>query len=284
MKSQPNRLNKKLRTRWDELINAEGKTLGLSGCRPFLENKLINDIFYEGLYKGRPCIVKCSSRDPESICIEFNVLIRLHKKSPNNFPEPFCVFLSEDARFAFLAMEKIIPTVDIKPSVALNDILTIANTLQSEGIVHRDIYHDNIFIGKDGHLKLIDFQFAIDRKTLIVTSWLKKHWKYHYIIFARTVEQLPATWNDVTSLRRFIRKKFSNAPDFVNVDTQLARIEPEESIRIIPSARLLPAIILYLISLWMQCKFCQKATRKEKLVKRMHASIKLIKYIISEKI
>ena len=57
-----NALPRRLRAKWDELIATEGAAMGLSECRVFLENKLVNDIFYEGLFKGRPCVVKCSSR------------------------------------------------------------------------------------------------------------------------------------------------------------------------------------------------------------------------------
>ena len=53
------KLNERRRRRWDALIETEGKALGLDCCRPFLEKKLVNDIFYEGLFHGRPCIVKC---------------------------------------------------------------------------------------------------------------------------------------------------------------------------------------------------------------------------------
>ena len=53
-------LPKSLRARWDDLIATEGRALGLDGCRPFIENKLVNDIFYDGTFKGLPCVVKCS--------------------------------------------------------------------------------------------------------------------------------------------------------------------------------------------------------------------------------
>ena len=68
-----NPLSWRKRAAWDALVREEGAKMGLSDCRAFLENKLVNDIFYEGVFKGRPCVVKCSSRAPESIENEYKL-------------------------------------------------------------------------------------------------------------------------------------------------------------------------------------------------------------------
>ena len=75
-------LSRRKRAAWDALIESEGPALGLSDCRSFLENKLVNDIFYEGTFKGGPCIVKCSSRAPESIENEYKMSRRLNAVAP----------------------------------------------------------------------------------------------------------------------------------------------------------------------------------------------------------
>ena len=94
------RLDSRTRRKWDALIEAEGKAVGLTDCRPFLERKLVNDIFYEGLCKGRPCIVKCSSRAPESIVNEYELAKRLYETDPVHFP---AVFAYHPGPWAFVA-------------------------------------------------------------------------------------------------------------------------------------------------------------------------------------
>ena len=97
-------LKKRLRDKWNALIETEGTALGLSDCHIFLENKLVNDIFYEGLFKGKPCLVKCSSRAPASIVNEYELGSRLHAADPLHFPE---VFACHPGPFAFVVREKV---------------------------------------------------------------------------------------------------------------------------------------------------------------------------------
>ena len=78
--------------------------MGLTGLSAFLENKLVNDIFYEGLFNGRPCVVKCSSRAPESIGNEYELASRLHARDPIHFPEVFAVCRGP---MAFVVTEKV---------------------------------------------------------------------------------------------------------------------------------------------------------------------------------
>lgn len=183
-------LPRKLRAKWDALITSEGAAMGLSDCRVFLENKLVNDIFYEGLYKGKPCIVKCSSRAPDSIRNEYEILKRLWAIDKDVFPEPYDMHGGD---MAFVVMEKIVPG----KSVALaNDILRIAKALERAGIVHRDVSLDNLLPGADGFLKLIDFQFAVDRKDYRETCFMRRRPTYLYVTFGTSRMRL-GVWNDL---------------------------------------------------------------------------------------
>ena len=92
------------RAAWDAIIAEKGPGMGLSGCRAFLENKLVNDIFYEGLFNGKPCIVKCSSRAPESIENEYELASRMHAADPVHFPD---VYAFSPGPMAFVVVEKI---------------------------------------------------------------------------------------------------------------------------------------------------------------------------------
>ena len=95
------------RAKWDALIKQEGGAMGLSGCRAFLENKLVNDIFYEGKFNGVPCVVKCSSRAPESIANEYEMSKRLLAADPGVCAEALALWRSEDGRRAFVVTRRL---------------------------------------------------------------------------------------------------------------------------------------------------------------------------------
>ena len=182
--------------RWDELIATEGAKLGLSDCRPFLEKKLVNDIFYEGLFKGKPCVVKCSSRAPESIANEYELGTRLYSLDPLHFP---AVYAYHPGPFAFVVVEKIEggkSLVDDPDGRYADEIVAILDSLHAANVVHRDMLPANFLISPDGHLKLIDFQFAVDMDVRRIDPWLEKHPEYHFGVFAAVVTPDGAWWDD----------------------------------------------------------------------------------------
>ena len=199
-------LPKKLRAAWDALIATEGAEMGLSECKVFLENKLVNDIFYEGLYKGIPCVVKCSSRAPESIRNEYEVGVKLNAANPQVFPRFYGCHVSDDGKCAFVAMEKLYGLSELKPKVAGDDEIAIIEALDRTGIVHRDVYIDNLMIGADGHLKLIDFQFAVDRNKYEECAWMRKNWKYRYVILGLASGLPVGMWNDASGMLNAVKK------------------------------------------------------------------------------
>jgi len=187
----------RLRRKWDCIMASEGARLGLSECRAFLENKTVNDIFYEGLFNGRQCIVKCSSRAPDSIQNEYEMLKRVHSADAAVFPEPYALWTSSDGRMSFVAMEKVGSGTPTEPA---DDILRMAEALRSTGIVHRDVSTENILCGEDGHLKLIDFQFAIDRNDYHESRFMLHNPKYLYVHFGNCEGLGLGKWNDILGL------------------------------------------------------------------------------------
>ncbi len=187
-------LSKEPRARWDAFIVDAGGKAGLSGCVPFLENKTVNDIFYEGQFNGRPCIVKCSSRAPETICDEYRFMRRLYEADPAVFPEPYACHMSEDGRLAFVAMERLSGGTAADPA---GDLVRMAKALEKTGVVHRDILK-NILPGADGHLKLIDFQFAVDRGDYRESDYMRRNPKYLYTVFGVQKSLRLGVWNDCT--------------------------------------------------------------------------------------
>ena len=185
-----------LQRRWDALIETEGNAIGLSDCRRFLERKLVNDVFYEGMYKGRPCIVKCSSRAPESIRNEYELCKRLNGLDPVHFPAAYAF---HGGPFAFVVTEKVaggLSLADDPDDRFADEVLAILDSLHRANVIHRDILPSNFLIAPDGHLKLIDFQFAVDMGTKRMDPWLRRHPTYHFAKFAAAVARDHAWWDD----------------------------------------------------------------------------------------
>ena len=207
-------LRKSIRAKWDALIETEGRALGLSDCRVFLENKLVNDVFYEGLFKGTPCIVKCSSRAPESIVNEYELGSRLHATDPLHFPEVFACF---PGPFAFVAREKVESEktlADDPDDRYADEVVAIIDDLHRADVVFRDVLPSNFLIAADGHLKLIDFQFAVDMRTRRIDPWMRRHPEYHFTEFAAVIQGNMAWWDDadfatllLPSLRERLRSR-----------------------------------------------------------------------------
>ena len=251
------------REAWDALIAREGARLGLTECRAFLENKLVNDIFYEGSCNGKPYIVKCSSRAPDSIANEFAMLKRVYADNPNVFSEPYAFWSSPDGRVAFVVMECVSGGVADAPAA---DIVAMAETLRRTGIVHRDISSENIACGLDGHLKLIDFQFAIDRNDYRESRFMLDNPKYHFVNFGNCESLGLGVWNDVLGLglleclRHF-------APDDAEARGRLSSIAGEMTFSAPVSARIRLRMLLYMASLRIQNVFVKRHTTKWRLRK-----------------
>ena len=188
------------RAAWDAIIAEKGPGMGLSGCRAFLENKLVNDIFYEGLFNGKPCVVKCSSRAPESIENEYELASRMHAADPVHFPD---VYAFSPGPMAFVVVEKIAGgrSLETEPADGFgDDLVAIVDALHGANVVHRDILPSNFLGAPDGHLRLIDFQFAVDMAVKKVDPWLARRPMYHLFVFAAGYSRGGAWWDDASFL------------------------------------------------------------------------------------
>ena len=251
----------KLRAKWDSLIATEGKRLGLTDCRPFLENKMVNDIFYEGRFNGRPCIVKCSSKAPDSIVNEYSLARRIFDRAPATTPEPLAYWISEDGGMAFIATARIDGrslTEHLAQGISAReaqtfagDILALVDALRNANTVHRDLFADNLLLDTDGHLKAIDFQFAIDRFDYRECDWMRKNWKYRYVIFGVNHDLGLGVWNDMAALVRVL-SAFPQTDSVISAIATLKSREVESSFTSIPSLCMRIKLRLYGLSLFVQ--------------------------------
>ena len=243
-----------MRNRWITFVESEGEAIGLACCRPFLENKYVNDIFFEGLFNGRPCIVKCSSKAPDSILNEYEINKRLYGVDPEVFPEPFAVHAGP---MAFVVTEKLAGADRLVAPV--DDILRMARALEKTGIVHRDVQL-NLLASADGHLRLIDFQFAIDRNNYRESEFMQTHWKYLYTVFGVHRQLGIGRWCDITSfiavLQRMKYDGWEAAVDMLRGKER--RMEFSAHFTPVQKAK----FFLYAASLWLQSHFGWKPVKK----------------------
>ena len=204
------RLNIPEKAEWRMVVDGVGADMGLSGCRVLMENKYINDVFFEGQFKGRDAVIKCSSKCAWSIGNEFRLASRLFAVAPSVVAEPLAVWTSDDGRRAFVVTEKVLGSsltellergvTDAQADGFAEDILALAGALERTGILHRDIYTDNFLLGADGHLKVIDFQMSIDRNDYREDPWVASHPKFLYVVFGVNHNTPCGCWDDRAAL------------------------------------------------------------------------------------
>lgn len=241
---------------------------GLTDLRVFLENKYINDLFYEGHYRGRPCIVKRSTKCPWSIGNEFRLARRMFAVAPTVVPEPLAV---EEGTPAMIATERVAgPSLtdllakgvsEAQADAFAADFRTLAHALKTTGILHRDLFSDNLLLGADGHLKAIDWQLAIDRNDYREDPWVKRHWKFRYVVFGVNRELGLGVWNDFHALGKILAK-FPQTPRVREVAAELAQEASAMSFAASPTGWTRLRLWLYGCSLRLQMILCGRRHRK----------------------
>jgi serine/threonine protein kinase len=104
-----------------------------------------------------------------------------------------------------------------------DDIRVLAEALKREGVLHRDLFSDNLLLDADGHLKAIDWQLAIDRARYREDPWVTRNWKFHYVVFGVNRELGLGVWNDFHALAKVL----AQLPQTVAVREVLAWLEKE---------------------------------------------------------
>ena len=265
------RLNIPARGEWRRIVDGAGADLGLSGCRVLLENKYINDVFFEGRFKDRPVVVKCSSACAWSIGNEFRLASRLHAAAPSAVPEPLAAWTSDDGRRAFVVTEKVAgPTLtellargvtDAQADVFAADVGRLADALKETGIVHRDLFSDNLLLGADGHLTAIDWQLAVDRGDYREDPWVARHWKFRYVVFGVNRELGLGVWNDFHALGKILAQ-LPQTETVRAVAARLAAEAPSQAISAPPDA--LTQLKLRLYALSLRCQMLLRGKRHRK--------------------
>lgn len=195
-------------------VVAPGAEPTIENPRVFLENKYINDTFLEGTFRGMPCIVKRTSKAIWSIGNEYRLACRMYAAAPAVVPRPLAWWYDCVAHAAAAVMAKVAgPSLtellargvtDTQADGFAADIRTLAEALKREGILHRDLFADNLLLDADGHLKAIDWQLAIDRNRYREDPWVARNWKFRYVVFGVNRELGLGVWNDFHALGKVL--------------------------------------------------------------------------------
>ena len=245
--------------------------MGLTDCRVLLEGKYINDVFFEGRFRGRSVIVKCSSKCAWSIGNEYRLASRLYAAAPSVVPEPLAVWTSDDGRRAFVVTEKVggpslteLLVQGVTDALAdgfAADIGRLADAVKAAGVVHRDLFADNLLLGADGHLKAIDWQLAVDRSDYREDPWVARHWKFRYVVFGVNRELGLGVWNDFHALGKILAR-LPQTDGVRIVAARLSAAEPGMSISAPPDAVTRVKLRLYALSLRVQMLLRGRRHRK----------------------
>ena len=267
---------------WRQIVDDTGAELGLADCRVLLENKYINDVFFKGKFKGRDAVVKCSSTCAWSIGNEFRLASRLHAVAPSVVAEPLAAWTSGDGRRAFVVTEKVSgPSLtellargvtDGQADGFAADIDRLADALKETGIVHRDLFADNLLLGADGHLKAIDWQLAIDRNDYREDPWVARHWKFRYVVFGVNRELGLGVWDDFHALGKIL----AQLPQTAAVRAVAARLSAEGRTMAFaapPDAMTRLKLRLYAVSLRLQMALRGRRHRKYAQLDRRYRTI-----------
>ena len=267
---------------WRQIVDDTGAELGLADCRVLLENKYINDVFFKGRFKGRDAVVKCSSTCAWSIGNEFRLASRLHAVAPSVVAEPLAAWTSDDGRRAFVVTEKVSgPSLtellargvtDGQADGFAADIDRLADALKETGIVHRDLFADNLLLGADGHLKAIDWQLAIDRNDYREDPWVARHWKFRYVVFGVNRELGLGVWDDFHALGKIL----AQLPQTAAVRAVAARLSAEGRTMAFaapPGAMTRLKLRLYAVSLRLQMALRGRRHRKYAQLDRRYRTI-----------
>ena len=239
-------------------------------------------MFFKGKFKGRDAVVKCSSTCAWSIGNEFRLASRLHAVAPSVVAEPLAAWTSDDGRRAFVVTEKVSgPSLtellargvtDGQADGFAADIDRLADALKETGIVHRDLFADNLLLGADGHLKAIDWQLAIDRNDYREDPWVARHWKFRYVVFGVNRELGLGVWDDFHALGKIL----AQLPQTAAVRAVAARLSAEGRTMAFaapPDAMTRLKLRLYAVSLRLQMALRGRRHRKYAQLDRRYRTI-----------
>ena len=174
-------------------------------------------MFFSAKSAGRTCFIKYSPVAPRAIAAEWEFARRFRRLRPDLCVEPFFwhqtatggAFVVQE-RMAGRTLERLLldgtrfTAAEVDRMVC--DMKDISDTLLAAGIVHRDIRPANLMVSPDSHVKLFDFQFAVDRGSPNEYIYFAEHHKELLYPLGAEYARGPGLWNDRLAMVRCLER------------------------------------------------------------------------------
>ena len=222
---------------WQDLAAEISELSGVTDIRPFrLEDVRggtpLKTFFLSGRYGERSCFIKYSPFARGLTAAEWRMPQTLAETEFGLFVRPLFWHVTRDGG-AFVVQEMVDgtpletlirrndPILRDRAETVAGDLTAIAEALDRAGIVHRDVRPANLLVRPDGHVTLIDFQFAIRRDAVREDAFLQQNPRILYVLGE---EYAPARgrWNDAHAIRAVLRL----LPQSVARDAAINQLEP----------------------------------------------------------
>lgn len=223
---------------WRKLADEMASLSGATDIRPVRLEAIraetpLRTSFYSGRLNGRMCFIKYSPYAKFLTAAEWRYPHLLAAGGAGETFEKSLHWHTTSDGGAFVITEWIDgtgldaliarkdPLLAEKADVIAADFVRIAEALEHAKVVHRDIRPANLMVDADGHVKLIDFQFAAPFGTTPEDPWVDA---CPAVLDGLGAEYALAhgKWND----RQSLRKSLSELPPSSARDKGLAALEP----------------------------------------------------------
>ena len=196
------------------MVSIDGLRLSHLGAKR--GNPALPTLLFEGAFRGVPCYVKYALSGESVVRREWNLAEKARRFAPDNCVRP--LWWHADGRGgAVIVTEKVegVPLSELLDSqTALGaettsriarDMLKIADALSASGVVHRDIRPDNLVVGSDGRVAVIDFQMAADRSSPVECGYVAaRHYELLRLLGGRDAHP-DGMWNDRLAMLACVR-------------------------------------------------------------------------------
>lgn len=178
--------------------------------------QIMPTLFLSGTRGAEQVIVKYTTRGAKTVENEYVLSRRVWRRLPDNVVKlSFWHRIGDRAAFSVMARLPGVPlgrllssgtkmTDEIAERIAL-DCQAISDGLLAAGIVHRDLQPGNLIVDAQGHVRLIDFQLAIEKDNPCECGFLARR---HYEILShlgRPLSTDDGVWNDRLSMLKIVR-------------------------------------------------------------------------------
>lgn len=182
-------------------------------CYQISQNSGIKCCYYKGNLDGNGVFIKYGGVG--EICKnEYKMMQKVYEQNKVNFAKPYYYkcdgniknivmeFLEGDNLGDLIEQNKL---SENQKETIVRELEDIAKSLLNIGIVHRDIRPQNLILAKDGHLKLIDFQFAVEYKHYREDKYIKRKPKLIKHLGDEFAPDDMYTWDDFYSISKILK-------------------------------------------------------------------------------